>query len=744
MPTPLRELLKRPLVGLYRRSIYGTLVMMVMASMLIPAVLGAYLVIGMRDEHVARGELAHTLERYADLLEVGVSSAYANGGGADPAALVYALMRDEAVVEIAIDRPGSPLLRYVAPAGRERGATHQAHRDLSLGDKGTVRVSVTLDEAPAMKVLRSRQVVSLAAVFTVLLVMMLLILYLLRTRFVRPLRALMAFCDRLSGGDFDTPLAAGGRNEIGRLGAQLESMRAAIKELFDDVQQREERFRSIVTQVPGAVFRFDPRGTVEFMSERVEAICGYPAARFAQHDASVWASLVYADDRARQRAAIDICMREHAPYHAEYRILHADGSLRWVAESGQPHIGADGCVAWVDGIVTDISQRKANETRIQALLAEQSAILDNVMFGVMFVRRRTIVSVNRRCEELFGYPVGSMLGQPTAVVFPDQESYLQAGERQYGALRSGRYLTEERQYRRADGSLFWCQLSGCAMRTEDPDDGSIWVFADMTERRAHEENLRLSAKVLDIIADGVIVSDPDGTALMVNPAFTRITGYEESEVIGRRPVVLESGREDAHAVWAELLATGSWQGEMWHKRKDGTPYLESLTMSAVRDRGGAVTQYVTVFSDITLVKEAQQKMDHLAHHDTLTGLPNRLLFNDRLAHALARAAREETQLALLFIDLDRFKHVNDTLGHHTGDDLLTQVAAGLSARLRDGDTLARLGGDEFILLLENVDGHYGTAVVADKLMQMFEQPFVVDTHELFVTCSVGVTMFPAD
>jgi diguanylate cyclase (GGDEF)-like protein/PAS domain S-box-containing protein len=401
----------------------------------------------------------------------------------------------------------------------------------------------------------------------------------------------------------------------------------------------------------------------------------------------------------------------------------------------------------VDGIISDISQRKHNEMRIEGLLAEQSAILDNVMFGVMFVRHRTIVSVNRRCEELFGYEPGQMVGCSTAIVFPNTFDFETAGARQYPTLGAGEYFSEERHYRRRDGTLFWCMVSGCAIDQNRPNDGSIWVYADITARKEAEEKLRLSATVLEHIADGVMVIDDKGTIVAVNPAFTQITGYTEGEALGQDRNLTRSGRHDEsfhHELWKELVNSGYWRGEIWCLRKNGEQYLEWLTLTAVRDTRGTTTHYVGVFSDITLVKESQEKLDHLAHHDPLTQLPNRLLFNDRLQHAIQRTTRDNEQLALLFIDLDRFKNVNDTLGHHIGDELLKQVAQALSDKLREGDTLARLGGDEFIVLLENVDGQYGASLVAEKLVGMFEQPFMVAGHELFVTCSVGISLFPAD
>ncbi|MFS2219016.1 putative bifunctional diguanylate cyclase/phosphodiesterase, partial [Telluria sp. Tellsp104] len=298
-----------------------------------------------------------------------------------------------------------------------------------------------------------------------------------------------------------------------------------------------------------------------------------------------------------------------------------------------------------------------------------------------------------------------------------------------------------------DGSLVWCTVSGRALDPERQDDGSIWVFADITERRQAEEKLRLSATVLEHIADGVMVIDLHGKIVATNPAFTQITGYTESEAVGTHSSLTRLASHDAgfsETLWADLAETGFWRGELRNRRKNGETYLEWLTVSAVRDDADAVTHYVCVFSDITKVKESQDKLDHLAHHDPLTGLPNRLLFHDRLQHAMVRAARNNRELAVMFIDLDRFKTVNDTLGHHIGDELLKQVAGQLAGCLRDGDTLARLGGDEFIVLLEDVDGARGARLVAEKLMQLFERPVLVSDYELFVTGSVGISLFPQD
>ena len=731
---------------LYGSSIYGALLLVVLGGLVIPALVGSYLLVGVHERQSARTSLNEALQRNADILALGMQESLWNMNAESAQSLVESVMRDRAVLLVqVVGQADAEFMRLQAPQ-RPVGNVYRAERDIAVRGERIGHVVVEMDDARSQQELREKQIAYVFVLGAQLAISMALIVLFMNRRLLRPLRRLMRFSDRLSHGDFDTRLEAGGNDELGRLATQLEQMRAAIRQLFEDVGQREERFRTIVTQVPGAVFRYRPDGPIDFISDAIEDIVGYTAAQLMRGTTHSWVDLICPEDRRTHRRAVKQAVAEMRPYALEYRIVDANGTERWVAENGQPQTGSAGMV-WVDGIIADISQRKHHEMRIEALLTEQSAILDNVMFGVMFVRHRRIVSVNRRCEELFGYGHGAMTGSSTAIVFPTQYDFEEAGERQYPALGAGGDFSEERHYRRRDGSLFWALVSGCALDPLRPGEGSIWVYADISARKEAEEKLRLSATVLEHIADAVMVVDVEGVIVAVNPAFTQITGYTEAEAVGKHSSLTRSERHDEafyQTMWDELIASGFWRGELWRRRKNGEIYLEWLTISAVRDTHALTTHYVGVCSDITQVKQAQEKLDHLAHHDPLTALPNRLLFHDRLQHALPRAARDREQLAILFIDLDRFKNVNDTLGHHIGDELLQQVAEQLSARLREGDTLARLGGDEFIVLLENVDGQYGATQVAEKLVSMFEQPFLVAGHELFVTCSVGVSLFPDD
>jgi diguanylate cyclase (GGDEF)-like protein/PAS domain S-box-containing protein len=732
---------------LYGRSIYGALLLVVFVGLAVPALVGGWFLIAVQEREAAIHGLNDSLQRNADTLALGVQESLWDMNVEAAGSLLDSFVRDPAIVRVTVrDLAQAAVIERHTPAPPgER--IYRAERDVIVRGQTIGHVAIEMSDHLSLQDLRAKQR-NYALVLAIQLgVSLLLIALLIRRRLLSPLRTLTGFSDRLARGDFDTPLSLPVDDELGRLGGQMERMRMAIGQLFADIGRREEQFRTIVTQVPGAVFRARPGGHIDFVSDAIEEISGYPAERFMLATTDDWANIIHPEDRRMQRHAARDALAAGSPYEIEYRIIDAGGIERWVLESGQPQ-GEWGSEAFrVDGIIYDISERKHDEMRIEALLTEQGAILDNVMFGVLFVRERRIVSANRRAEALFGYGEGDMVGRSTEILFPGRAEYERLWLEKYPKIAAGPDTGEEIQLRRRDGSTFWLLVSGCALDGARPNEGSIWVFADVTERKLAEEKLRLSATVLEHIADGVTVLDVHGRILATNPAFTQITGYTEREALGQQSSLTRPGRHDEplyQQMWRDLADSGFWRGERWEKRKNGEAYLEWLTVSSVRDDQDEVTHYVCVFSDITEVKESQDKLDHLAHHDPLTALPNRLLFHDRLRHAMVRCAREGQQLAVLFIDLDRFKNVNDTLGHHVGDTLLKQVAGQLAACLREGDTLARLGGDEFIVLLEDVGGSLGAAHVAEKLMALFEQPVTVSGHELFVTGSVGISLFPQD
>lgn len=266
------------------------------------------------------------------------------------------------------------------------------------------------------------------------------------------------------------------------------------------------------------------------------------------------------------------------------------------------------------------------------------------------------------------------------------------------------------------------------------------------ERKRAEVQLQLKARVFEQGNEAIVITDDQSRIVRVNRAFCLITGYSEAEVLGRNPSLLSSGRQDPdfyRAMWASLQAHGQWQGELWNRRKDGSLYPEWLSISVLRDSSGAVLNYVAIATDISQRKEDELKIRLLADFDSLTGLPNRRLLQDRIDTALSQAQRQGESLALMFLDLDRFKNVNDSLGHHAGDELLMQVAQRLKSVLREQDTVCRVGGDEFVLLCTSTDAA-GAAHVATKLLEIAAQRYLIEQQELAITFSIGIALFPDD
>ena len=265
--------------------------------------------------------------------------------------------------------------------------------------------------------------------------------------------------------------------------------------------------------------------------------------------------------------------------------------------------------------------------------------------------------------------------------------------------------------------------------------------------KRNEEQLRLACKAFERIADGLIIADAQRRIISVNHAFTETTGYSADEVIGKSPRFLQSGRHDAAfyaQMWQAIDTHGSWRGEIWDRRKNGEIYPELLSISAVRDATGAITHYVGVFNDISNLKEHEARLRYLAHHDALTQLPNRTLFQDRVNDAMQRARRNKKLVAVLFLDLDCFKSINDAVGHAGGDTLLQAVAGRLAETVREIDVVARFGGDEFAVMLDNLNGAPDAAMVAQKLLDSMARPFHIGDREFRVSASIGISCYPTD
>ncbi len=361
------------------------------------------------------------------------------------------------------------------------------------------------------------------------------------------------------------------------------------------------------------------------------------------------------------------------------------------------------------------------------------------------VRDGVILEVNEGFCRITGYTEKQCMARSTL----ELGIWADLNERQTMIRRIKRHgsIHEFRvRIRGSEGNIRLCELSAHPVLI-DGEDCMLTISRDVTERQHMQEKLHLAATVFESTAEGVLITDTRQRIHAVNRAFSEITGYSEAEAIGHTPRLLASGQHDSAfyaAMWHQLTAEGHWQGEIYNRRKNGDIYPSWLTISAVRNKDDLITHFVAVFADISSLKHAQARLDYQAHHDPLTGLPNRTLFENRLQTALLHSEESGSLGAVLFLDLDRFKHINDSLGHPVGDLLLKGIAQRLKEHLRDIDTVARLGGDEFIVLLPGLLQPSDAVSIANKLLACFSAPFQAGEHEFFISSSIGCSLFPTD
>ncbi len=398
-------------------------------------------------------------------------------------------------------------------------------------------------------------------------------------------------------------------------------------------------------------------------------------------------------------------------------------------------------------VVRDISPLKEAQQQLQISEEKFAKAFHSSPDGLLITRARDglLIEVNDGFTRITGYQSALSLERSTL------ELGIWADVTERGSLieelrREGFVRDFRSHIRRKDGQIRLCEISARPL----PIGGEnciLTIARDITDRQQMQEKLLLAATVFESTAEGVLITDTRQQINAVNRAFTEITGYSELEALGQTPRLLASGQHDSAfyaAMWYQLTAEGHWQGEINNRRKNGELYPAWLTISAVRNTEDVITHFVAVFADISSIKHAQASLDYQAHHDPLTGLPNRTLFESRLQAALSHSQEACGQGAVLFLDLDRFKHINDSLGHPVGDLLLKGIAVRLRDQLRDVDTVARLGGDEFIILLPGLLHANDAMTVANKLLTCFGAPFQAGEHEFFISASIGTSLFPTD
>ena len=421
-----------------------------------------------------------------------------------------------------------------------------------------------------------------------------------------------------------------------------------------------------------------------------------------------------------------------------------DGTTRWMDLRGKAQLCADGSKKMV-GFIQDVSERRKSEESLHS---------SNERYRVIFQNNLDFITINRLSDGMFvdvnqayldtvGYRYEEIVGHTSL----ELNIWADRSERKIFAdtlQRELRVVNYETRFRKKDGTLIWGLMSASVLEL----DGTRCIHSvirDITERKLAEEKLHLAASVFSHAREGIMITAANGAIVDTNDAFTRITGYARAEVLGKTPRLLASGRHDAafYAGMSQALSeTGYWYGEIWNRRKSGEVYAALQTISTVHDEQGHARHFVALFSDITGLKEHENQLAHMAHFDVLTQLPNRALLADRLHQAMANAHRHKQRLAVVYLDLDGFKAINDGYGHQVGDQVLMALAARMKLSLREGDTLARLGGDEFVAVLLDLADVDASVPMLARLLSAAGEPLQIDELTLQVSASLGVTFYP--
>ncbi|MGV8892065.1 MAG: EAL and GGDEF domain-containing protein [Burkholderiaceae bacterium] len=508
----------------------------------------------------------------------------------------------------------------------------------------------------------------------------------------------------------------------------------------------QQRFENLVNCIDGIVWEADPvTFRVTFVSAQTAHILGYRIEDW--YAEGFWADHIHPQDREQAVSDCAAFIKAGKNYVLEYRMLAADGRVVWFKDSASVGV-SDGQATSLRGIMVDITEQKLLLQRNAEHVHFSQQLGDTIPSPIFWKDAEgRYQGCNKAFEAYIGIQREDLIGKSVFDISPRElaVTYAAADQSLFDSRGSQTY---EAAVRYADGSHKNVVFNKATFEKEGGGlGGLVGVILDITERKHAEQALRLSATVFESSTDGIVITDAKTRILKVNRAFSAITGYASHEALGQTPVMLQSGQQDAafyRKMWQSLARHGRWSGELWNRHKLGHVYIERLSISQVLDASGAVTNYIGILSDISDAKAAQSQIDRLSYFDALTNLPNRAQLQDRLQHALSNAESTNQRVTLLTMNIERLGYINDTLGHHVGDQVIIAVAERLVASVRAVDTVFRHLGDEFAVILEDLDSADSAARMAERVLSALSAAFRLDEHELIVGACIGISIFPDD
>ena len=520
------------------------------------------------------------------------------------------------------------------------------------------------------------------------------------------------------------------------------------KELEAALRQERDIAEGLIDTAQTVVLVLDTEGRIVRFNSYLEEISGY---RLDEVKGKDWFStFLQMGDHKAVKALFKKAIGDNQTRGNINPIKTKSGELRYIEWYDKTLKDADGTVTGLLATGQDITERLEAERSLIDSEEQFRTLVETTNDWVWEVNADGIYTyASPQVEQLLGYTPEEVLGKTPFDLMSEAEAEKISYEFELILEQQRAFSGLENINLHKNGSEVVLETSGVPYFDDEGQlKGYRGIDRDITEKKSYQREMRLAAMVLQNTPEGVMITDDELNIVSVNPAFVTTTGYSAEEIVGSSPTALSSGRHEASFyknMWEALQGAGQWQGEIWNRRKDGEIYPEWLNISVIKDEQGNVTNYAGVFSDISTQEHVRNRLHNLAYYDALTELPNRELFQDRFENAIAQARRHGNAVGLIFIDLDRFKQINDTLGHKTGDGLLKAVARGLMECVRDSDTIARLGGDEFTIILPGINGSDDAALVAEKIVESFSQPLELeDGRELFTTPSIGISLYPND
>jgi diguanylate cyclase (GGDEF)-like protein/PAS domain S-box-containing protein len=511
------------------------------------------------------------------------------------------------------------------------------------------------------------------------------------------------------------------------------------------------RFAGVIQQMPiVAVQGFDRNGIIDVWNDTSETL--YGISRDAAIGRHICDLLTFRGKHAEFEARLASMWDSRQPaMPSDMQIITPSGKQVWTYSTMFPTV-ENGHTQRICCMDIDITQRKEREQNLLDTEIRIREFFNTSADAIIMLRKGEIEEFNPAALHLFGYG-NKQSGLKGAVPYEISPRYQPDGrlskekmeEMHAIAMAKGTHRFEW-QYCTYDKRLFWGEVTLTAL--DGSHDAFMYAMVrDITDRKNAERELQLSAQVFEGSQEGIVIFDDKWCAMRVNAAFTAMIGYTEQEIVGIAKPMLRSNMHDPE-FYEQIKETvrrhDHWQGEIWGQRRNGATFPAWASVSAVRGADQRIVNYIVIFSDISERKASEERIRHLSEHDFLTGLPNRVLLLDRLHQAIATARRNRGKLAMLFLDLDRFKNINDSLGHHIGDKLLQTVAERIKKCVRNNDTVSRQGGDEFVVMLTEIGGSEQVAHIAANILQAISIPFQIENHTLTVTTCVGISMYPDD